>query len=187
MKIFINLLPPAKKKDLQNSMVLAYAQTMIFVFFLTTILVSGTLFSLRIVLQQEHDYLTDQITIAKSSESTDVMTNIREINTYLLATDALQKRYIPWAKVISNIGPLVPPNARLNRFRTDAANHIFLSGIAATREENLMLQKALQQQPYLSDVQSPLSNILKRTNVEFSYEMRYQPPKQPVSADASGL
>jgi Tfp pilus assembly protein PilN len=183
MKIYINLLPPSKKQDLRNSMVLAYAQTLVFVFFLTTLVLSATLFSMRVVLQQEHDYLAEQIKMASASESVDIMNNIREINTFLLATDALQKRYVPWVEVLKDLGALVPPNTRLTRIRTDANNGILIDGVAATREENLGLEESLKRQPFLTNVQSPLSNILQRTNVTFSYEMRYQSPSNASVGD----
>ena len=173
MKIFINLLPPNKKRDLQRGMVLAYAQTMVTILFIIAILVSGTLISLRIVLQGEYSHLQKQAESAASAESTDIMTNISQINSYLLTTSALQESFIPWTEVLKDLATMIPEQTKLYRFRANEANQIFINGMASTRDESLSLLESLKERSYLSDVKSPLSNILQKTDVKFNFEMRY--------------
>ena len=159
MRIFIDLLPPAKKHDLQSGMIMAYAQTMVFVLFLVVVIISATLFSLKLILAAEHDYLQNQAKAAVSAESTDVAANIHQVNAFLATADVLQKRYIPWADVTKDIAALVPPETSLTRIRTDEANRIFIDGTAATRDESLAFIKALKEQAFITDVQSCQNNI----------------------------
>lgn len=187
MQIYINLLPPGKKRDLQASIILAYAQTMVFIFFLVAVILSSTMLSLRLVMKSEADYLKNQASTAVSAESTDMMTGIRDVNSFLRSVDSLQQSYTPWITVITDIADLLPAGITLDSIRTDQANRIFMDGTAATRQDALALLKSLQNQPYLTDVNSPLSNILQRENVQFSFEMRYLPPDERDQKSTNGL
>jgi hypothetical protein len=187
MKIFINLLPPSKKRDLQASIILAYAQTMVFIFFLVSVILSSTMLSLRLVLKAEADYLSRQSLTAASAESSDTMGGIKDINGFLHSIDTLQKDYTPWISVVTDITDLLPAGIRLDSLRADQANRVFMDGMATTRQDALALLKSLQNQPYLTDVHSPLSNILQRENVQFSFEMRYLPPDERDQKKTNGL
>ncbi len=176
MRITLNLLPPDKKKALQTGLVMAYAQTIVFILFLVTVFVSGTLMSVRLMLSADYETLKKQADTASSSETTDIVTSIRQINSYLKEVDGTQHGFIAWSRVLEDLTPLIPADVHLDRITITEDNKIVLTGVAQTRDSALAMLKKLKEQPYLSNVVSPLSNILQRQNVEFDFEMTYQPP-----------
>ncbi len=176
MRITLNLLPPEKKRALQSGLVMAYAQTIVFILFLVTIFISGTLMSVRLLLNNDYEQLQKQAATASSSETTDIVTSIKQINAYLKDIDATQRGFIAWSKVLEDITPLIPADVLLDRISVSDDNRVVLSGMAQTRDGALTLLKRLKEAPYLTNVVSPLSNILQKQNVEFDFEMVYSAP-----------
>ncbi len=175
MRITLNLLPPEKKKALRTGLVMAYTQTIVFIIFLVVVFVSGTLMSVRLMLSGDYETISKQEATANSSETTDIVTAIKQINSYLKEIDDTQRGFVPWSTVIENITPLIPNDVQVERISISSEDKILLSGVAQTRDGALLLLKRLKEQPYLSNVLSPLSNILQRQNVAFDFEMTYVP------------
>ncbi|MBN1585080.1 PilN domain-containing protein [Candidatus Uhrbacteria bacterium] len=177
METSINLLPPSKKRELRNGAVLAYAQTMALVLFLTAAVLSGTLLSLRLTVGAEREYLEAQSAGSATDEEMETINDIRQINSFLQSSDSLQKGQVPWNDILRDIAGLMPDNARLDTFRIESNNRIFIEGMAIAREDAIDLLESLRSLPYLTNIKSPISNITQKTDVRFSFEMTYRDPE----------
>ena len=185
MHITLNLLPPAKKKALHMGLVMSSIQMMVFILFVFGILISGTMFSLRLMLQHNFDTVKAQTAVI-SSGPVEVQAAIKDINTYLDKIELDQKSFIIWSQIIEDIGNLVPAGAKVTKLTVGHQGDINLSGTAQTRADALLLLENLEQAPYLSDVVSPLSNILQKHDVNFRFQMKYLPPTsdEPTNDEA---
>ena len=179
MQFDLNLLPPTKKKALRAGLVLAYVQSLTIVLFLFVILVSATIFSVRLMMKSDVDGLTEQARAASSDEATEILTSIKQVNDFLDKTEGLRLNFVPWADVLEQITPLVPRHTRLDKITIDGGGKIVITGLAETREEALALKQSLEEQPYITDLVSPLTNLLQKYNVDFNFEMKYVPEETP--------
>jgi len=173
MLVTVNLLSPAKKRDLRNSLVMAYTQTMVSLLFATAILVAGTLVSVRFLIKNNYENLQRQSASAASEESTNIMENIRQINAFLKRVESTEAAFVPWADILEEIAPLIPRGVRLENLTLDKDGNIAMSGLAETRDDALALLKNLKEAPFIKDVLSPISNIMQKQNVNFDFQMKY--------------
>ena len=179
MFITLNLLPTAKKKALLKGVILGHFQLMAFVCLVVAVGLTGTLLLVRG--QTKRNYTDAQASASwmHSEETSDIINDIKQANLYLKTAAEQQNKYFSWAEVVENITALVPPHARLELLTMVEDNQIHLTGMADTRDDALTLLKRLKETSYLTDVVSPLSNILQKDNVNFDFTMKYSPPKPP--------
>jgi len=176
MKIYLNLMPPSKKRSLQKGLVLGFFQTLSLLFFLAVLSLVGTLLLVRNQMLASYQELKQRSAVAVSNESASIMADIKQTNQYLKETSALQEAFIPWADILEDITALIPDRARLEKLEFDSAGNIRLQGFAATRDDALAMLKKFRETPYLTDVVSPLSNILQKKDVSFDFSMKYVAP-----------
>ncbi len=176
MKIYLNLLPPLKKKGLQKSLFLAFFQTLSIVLFVVTVALVGTLLLVRNQMLAGYQDLKQRSAVASSGTAATIMADIKQTNLFLKDINGLQTQFIPWAEVTENITSLIPASARLESLEFDAAGNVRLQGFAASREDALAMLKKFKETPYLTDVVSPLSNILQKENINFDFSMKYRLP-----------
>ncbi|MDD5251373.1 MAG: PilN domain-containing protein [Patescibacteria group bacterium] len=176
MNITLNILPPEKKKALRSGLVMAYVQTMTILLFLSALFVSGVLVSARLMMADELKQIEQQASGgAGTDESADIINNIKQVNSYLTTVQMMQTGFVSWSEVLEDIATMMPKNTRLERISLDQGGHIKISGVATTRDEALAFLKNLKEAPYLTDIVSPLSNILQKTQVSFDFDMKFVP------------
>jgi Tfp pilus assembly protein PilN len=175
MRLTLNLLPPDKKRALRSGLLMAYAQTMVLLVFITAMFISSMLVSVRLMISSDYADLQKKSASASSGETTAVTNEIRLINTYLRQLEDRQESFTAWSGVIKSLADLVPDKTTLESLTIDAAtDKITLSGEAETRDDALKLLDSLKNSPFLSDVSSPLSNLLQKKDVKFDLEMKYK-------------
>lgn len=177
MRITLNLLPPVKKEALRLGLVLAYAQTMVFLFFIVTVFAAVALVYVKIMVSDIGRDLERQSASLGGEETAAVTSDIKQINDFLNDVDKLEKQFEPWSVFFERLTPLIPPGTQLTRIRIDESGRIFLSGVAPTRNDALELLRRLKEAPFVTDVVSPLSNILQKQQVNFDFEMKYVRPE----------
>ena len=68
-----------------------------------------------------------------------------------------------------------PEGIRLSEIDVTPKGKISLRGTAATREDVLTYKGSLEATGLFAHISSPLSNILQRTDIQFTFEATYQP------------
>jgi len=174
MRISLNLLPPQKKKALQNELILAHFQTIGLILFITVGFSLGILLVVRQQLAINYQDLKRRSVDSTSVETTATLDDIKQTNALLRRIDGIQKEYVPWSDVIEAVTAVMPPDIRIENLDIDQDGNIRLAGVAQTRDSALELLSRLKSAPFLTDVVSPLSNILQRENVNFNFSMKYK-------------
>lgn len=177
MRIDLNLLPPQKKKELLKSLILAHFQLMCFVCLVVAVGLVGTLVLVRGQVKRNFNDVQAAAAGMHTEKTADITEQIKQINLYLKDIKDLQNKHISWTDVVDNIMALVPPKVRLESLTMEEGGQIRLTGMAATRDDALTMLKSLRETAYLTDVVSPLSNILQKENVNFEFTMKFVPPK----------
>ncbi|MEK9152242.1 MAG: PilN domain-containing protein [Patescibacteria group bacterium] len=180
LKISLNLLPPQKKDALRQGFLLAYVQTMVFLFFLVAVMVAAVLIPVRIMLKADYDDIVRQ-TSPEKDEFAAALAEIRDINAFLKRIDGLQTSSVPWSATLRSLTDLAPAGVHLETLAVGAHSAITLSGTAETRDDLLTFEERLKSAPFLSKVESPLSNILQKKNVKFEIQVTYRVPAEPAA------
>ena len=183
MNAQLNLLSPEKKAVLRTGFIFAYVQTMLFLVFIVVAFASGTLLAVRMMLKGTYDDLAGRSS-GEPDESKAVTADIKKINDYLKRIDGLERRFVPWSKVLEEITGYIPKGTTLSSLRVDQDGKIMLSGVARDREDVIALQGKLESSPTFADIKAPLSNILQQTDVKFDFEMKYALAPAPAPAPA---
>ena len=150
-------------------------QRLTLVLFLLSALSATLLFSIRLVLGGTLDDLTAS-TGQQEQEEVDIAGIISETNGHLRLLSGRTAASVAWSRVLADIAAGAPPGVALERITINSDDwNISIRGGAPTRDEVLAMRRALENEPSFTDVSSPLSNILQRTNVNFEFELKYAP------------
>ncbi len=174
MRFTINLLPSEKQQALRAGLVITYVENILLSFLILACIFAVTLVSLRFVLRGFHDDLAgraDEI----STESGSTRAEIRNIDAYLKRVDAVQRQAIAWSDVFVGLAEATPSGIRLAGIDVTPKGKVSVRGMAPTRDHVLRYNDALEASGLFSSISSPLSNILQRTDVQFTFEATYQP------------
>lgn len=174
MRFTINLLPPAKQRELHAGLLITSVEKILLGFFILVTVFGVTLISLRFVLKGVQTDLSGRIE-QLSTESELPRSEIKKIDTYLKGIDLLQRQTIRWSGVLTALTKSTPKGVRLSEIDVTTKGIISIRGVAPTRDDVLRFKDALVATALFSEVSSPLSNILQRTDVQFSFEATYPP------------
>lgn len=95
---------------------------------------------------------------------------IEEINTAIDEVDLIQKKYVAWSQVLYEITQLVPPGNYVSELAVNSVEQSFsLSGFSNTREDLLSLEDNLKNAELISELKSPVSNLLKPNDIQFIF------------------
>lgn len=176
MSVTLNLLAPEKKRALQTGFIMAFAQTMMFIFFVVAAFVAGTILSVRFVLANTYESLTNQTTEA-ADESDRAAEDTKVINVYLKRIDGLQKHAVAWSGVLAALSAATPDGVTAEFVSVERDGKILIRGRADDRDDVIELRRRLLEIPLITGVSNPLSNLLQKKDVKFEFEMQYAPLK----------
>lgn len=91
-------------------------------------------------------------------------------NEMLLAIEALQRSFTPWASVFATVAERAPSGITLTAATITAEGALHLEGHAVTRDDLLDFQERLRTVPYLTEVTIPFPNLLLRERIVFSID-----------------
>lgn len=183
MQVTLNFLSPEKKALLRTGFVFAFAQSMLFVVFLTVVFSSGMLLGLRVMLDGISESITQQAA-GGDRDSKVVNEEIKKVNDYLTRQDSYRKGYADWSGILTGLTSMVPPAVRIKVIHVDPAGMITFGGTARNRQDVLDLQAKLNANPVFKNVVAPLSNILQQHDVDFQFTMEMvNPPLLPKYED----
>lgn len=96
---------------------------------------------------------------------------INDFNNYLIRLRGLQESHIDWTQIIDVIIKNKPQEVKLTSLVVkDETKKISILGTTPTRDTFLQFKDNLEKSNYFYDFNSPLSNIINPTNINFSLE-----------------
>ena len=164
----LNLLSPEKKRYLEHLMYWQFLKTSI-ESFLGILCFSGiVLLGAEWVLQDYFNDLSASLTTSNKIQAEKNL-QIKHVNRVVRDINALQQIYTQWTPRLSRLLAAIPPSVILNDLTLNSTSGSYtLSGIAATRDDLLAFQNALEALDFIDRVPIPLSQLTAKENVPFS-------------------
>jgi len=175
MQSSLNLLPPKQKQSLRTALAMAFVQSLAMFVAVVILIVAGTLFSLRLLLAGEVQYLAEQST-ATSGEHQALTKQMQSINDYIYRVQDTHDQFIDWSAVLESLGHSAPKGIRFEGISISPDMSLTVEGVADTRDDVLAMEQQLNDYEHFIEVNSPLSNILQKENLRFEFQMIYVPP-----------
>lgn len=169
--ITLNLLPDALKEDLKSKhthLIFVNASVVLFV-----VLTAVTIFILlgRMVLQNQFVNTVMETTLV-NKRSSPIAEDVEKINNTIKTVADIQQDFVPWSNLIIDLSQLVPPDVNLRQVSIIQKNNTLkLSGYAATRSAFLEFKDNLTESPIFTTVDSPISNLLKQEDIQFTLDI----------------
>ena len=149
-----------------------YLRIITFLILTFAVIAAGVVLSSRLLLQDNlNDLLTSSLAITQKNTNLDQQ--ITQLNAELKNISTIQNDFVKWSTVTASILATIPLNIELNYFNIEKQSGRFdLNGRARERADYLKLSDNLSQLTYLEKLDSPLTNLLLRQNVDFQLNGR---------------
>jgi len=175
----LNLLPPQEKAILaqeQNQRWIVYYGSAILVILLIFMgLLAAIWLGINIQLKSATEALDSIKTSFKGQNLQTQQTAIVALNNYLKQIENLQTNQKSYSHLLISLAELVPDGVRLDNFSVDEAGAATLAGFAAKREQVMAFQDVLNKSGFFEKINNPLSNIVKETDITFTFTFDLKP------------
>ncbi|MFZ5391226.1 MAG: hypothetical protein ACOZAJ_03060 [Patescibacteria group bacterium] len=162
----LNLLSPASQKQLKLVLLYRYARIIIYLFLAFSALAAGTAFTARLMLQDNlNELLTASTAINERNKTLD--RDIAKLNNQLKTISEIQQGFVSWSNIVLEVSDNLPPGISLNYLNLEKSSGLTIYGQALSRQDYLNFKDNLSKLTYLSNLSSPLSNILSSQNIAF--------------------
>ena len=177
--IKLNLLPPGQKKQIYlekiNRWLVFYAASFCAILggFVLMLLFIYVLISIESK-TAETSYRVAQ-TGSQGQDLSSYEKLAQEFNLELEKVRSIQKEHKNYSLLFEQLLPLVPAGVRFKSLRIDESNKIVLAGFVSDREQIIKFKDSLESSPHFSDIESPLSNLVKQSNIDFNLSFGFNP------------
>lgn len=172
----LNLLPPAERELLHlekiRCQVMRYG-TIVLLTFLGFIAVLGFIWFFILIQLKSYSQSLQSIEASFQGQSIGNQKQlIADFNQYLEKLDQTQKSHPYYSSVLAELANIIPAGVRLDSLSIDEKNQAMLSGFAPQRSQVLILQDSLEKSKFFADVEKPLENLTKQTNINFNFKFK---------------
>lgn len=176
--IELNLLPPDEKQTLRleqtRRWIMFYGGSLLLVL-AGFIALLGFIWFFILIQLKSYSQSLQSIENSFQGQSLDHQKDlIADFNLYLEKLNWVQKTQKNYSPVLAEIARIIPPGVRLNSLSIDETGLASLSGFAAQRTQVLALQDALEKSKLFSNLEKPLTNLTKQTNIDFHFSFSVQ-------------
>lgn len=158
----LNLIPDQQINFTRRQELLAWTQNIIW-FFLAVIL------ALTIWIKINELRLAGQMDQLESVTSqSELSSKIRNLNQQLTTADQMLSQKINWSQILSQLNAVNADGINLINLSLDKnLKLIIITGLADGRQNLLDYQRGLEQVRFIKNLQLPVENLLKKTNLDF--------------------
>ena len=172
--IRLNLLAEESKQRVSNKRLYFLFLKTELILLLLVFVCGAILFATEKILSanvSKFDAETSQIIKISSS---DYGSEAKTINNTLTTVSGIQGDFIPYSKLLKELSALAPEGVSFSYLKIDAKTKaIKIRGNAALRENILTLESNLKNAPFLTNVNIPLSDKLKKENIDFDIDLEF--------------
>jgi hypothetical protein len=166
---FLNLIPPNQKNNLnrERHFLLIHGIIGFLVFIVASNAIILTI--ARFILIEHYTSLKKNNTLV-NNEIMLLQNNIIEINKKTDITEKMQSKFIKMSYLINKLSESIPKNATVNYMYFESSEGTFkISGTASSRDALMEAKETLENAPYVIKLESPLSNLLEKENIDFKF------------------
>lgn len=166
--IGLNLLSPNQKEALRARVIYAMIERLMIAFVSSLLIASIALLLIKIELTQNLSHVqTRQIL---SSEYVTVNNDIRQLNQQIGRIETLQRLAVSPSELLRDMALRTPPGVRVSGLDFDVKTQSMrLNGTAGDRDDLLAYEEAMRASPYVKSLQSPISNLFQKTDINFQF------------------
>jgi Tfp pilus assembly protein PilN len=179
MRLLLNLLPPQKKAELRLAFLYSFLQSMALLLLIGVSIGSFSLLSARFMMKKNLSDVSRR-NAPETQEFKTVSETIKSINAHMTRLEVLNDQFNDWTRLLLAVEQAVPPGVVVAQLTVAPTGSVTLSGDSETRDGVLALRRNLESNSLFRNIQSPLSNILQRTDVRFEFTMDYVAFREPA-------
>ena len=166
--IRLNLLSPAQKDALRLRVLYALIErlivTLVFFAFLSGILLILT----KIQLSKNLTEIESRQIL--TAEYVSVNDNVKALEQQIARIESLQRMATSPSSLIRDIAERTPAGIAIASLRFDIPSaSLEMTGVAARRDDLLSYETTLKESPFIKQLDSPISNLLRKTDVDFQF------------------
>ncbi|MEI7749670.1 MAG: PilN domain-containing protein [Candidatus Moraniibacteriota bacterium] len=174
MRVSLNLLPEEKKEIIRRKgfdRFLFLQAVLLFSVVVFYLLVLGGVF---FIVHENRAYVESlgQGYSSDSPEAKDLSgyeSEFRDANAFAAQANRFGRVRPDWSGFLVRMDRLIPPHVSFSSLSTKGYQ-VFVSGVAATRDDFLTLETSLKGDECFSDFQVPVSNLFSEKNVDFQFD-----------------
>ncbi len=165
--IKLNILAREQKKNLKLRHLHHVLKNIDFVLILIGVTIALMLLFSRIIMQDTFNNIVAQTTlITRNSQSYN--NRVRSVNSEINAVDQIQKDFLDWHKIFSELSSITENDITFTYIRMAADDKTLrLRGHAGTRDGLLHLKAAMEDSELFNKIDFPLTNILEQKDINF--------------------
>jgi len=174
MKRSLNLLPPQDQSNITLERITKRISNL-FAWILISLLVVlvlllGTKAYLAAQLSSVSDRVAMQQQIVSQEENKELKNRLDRLNSHLKNLVTFDAYQAEWSAALIEFAKVLPRNVSLDTFLADrTTGQIRITGFAKSRESVLELRENLLDSDYFTNVNFPLSNLIRPNDVNFHY------------------
>jgi Tfp pilus assembly protein PilN len=166
--ITLNLVEPSLKKSAVTEKLLSLIKGVVFFLAIISTLIGLVIFIAHQLLAKNYAELKQQAA-AVSVQNQSFNQNVAIVNNKLRAVDSLQKDFIRWSEILSALNATVPSGVEFSNLSLNKKDsYLEISGFASRRDDFLSFQQNLEQSGLVTNLNSPLTNLLNQKNITFA-------------------
>jgi len=165
--IKLNLISPAQQEYLKAKAIYVSVENVLG----WLVVVAMMMAIILIPFNDKLSILNEQLTYEKNravAENQLLTDKIRDLKNRIEVLDLLQNNNYAWTNLLTELAKLAPTDISIIQFNANLTKRQFsLQGFARARDNFLEFKEKLGQAATLADLQSPLTDILKKEEVTF--------------------
>ena len=168
--ITLNLITYKIKKELTREKIFSIVNDILLIILFTVIVNGIFIFISHKILADNFEKIQKQrdlISIANQPFNLEVT----EINNRMQKIKNIQDEYTKWSDILAEINNLIPSGIKIDQMQFNSLTNTFnISGKALLRADFLILKENLEKSKLFTEITSPLSNLLRDQDVQFSLD-----------------
>jgi hypothetical protein len=175
LNIKLNLIDPAELKNIQKQKIQFIVKDIISVTFIATAIIGSLMIYSRSILEENYASVLENTSLV-SNQNTWFTKEVNDINLSLQDAQLVQQEYFKWTALLHSLNKTIPPDSQMTAINVSLIdNQIILRGISRDRLALLAFKDALEQQKFLTNLASPLTNLLQKENIIFEFRAALLP------------
>lgn len=162
----LNLLPPTVKENVRLMRLYIVLKNSIIGLLMIAIFVATVLLIAKVILQNTFNEIVAQTTITNTVDRV-FNKDITRFNNRLTALEEAQKKFAPHSQTLAKVFAQIPSNIVLSDISI-VDNKLFIIGNAATRDNLLAFQSAIDSLEFIDELTIPLEFLLSREDINFT-------------------
>jgi len=150
------------------------------VFVILLILIAGIVFAGNKILAANVYIASKDTAQLINANSADDTARAKALNDKISVVSQIESGYIAYSRLSRAIIGLIPTSTSLSSLNIDSnAKAINIRGLAPTRDNLLEMETSLKNTPWLLNVNVPLEEKIRKSNIDFDIDMGFDPAKLP--------